>query len=113
MTPSLATCLGARPSRLAACSPCQAALQTTLLVCTLRPHSTHSARTCFAFAAVQGTTEAAEVQHRLLPSQQLSAELDIQQDVLETLLSYLEVCPSVPPPQQAPCSAALVQARYA
>ena len=29
--------------------------------------------------------------HRMLPSQQLSGELDIQADVLETLLSYLEV----------------------
>ena len=35
--------------------------------------------------------EGAGTQYRLLPSQLLSAELDIQQDVLETLLSYLEV----------------------
>ena len=38
-----------------------------------------------------------EVHHRLLPCQQLSAELDIQQDVLETLLSYLEAGPPLLP----------------
>ena len=35
-----------------------------------------------------------ELQHRLLPCEQLRSHLDIQQDVLETLLSYLEAGPS-------------------
>ena len=44
-------------------------------------------------AALQAGESDKGVSFQLLPCQQLSTELDIQQDVLETLLSYLEVWP--------------------
>ena len=45
--------------------------------------------------------------HRLLPSQQLSGELDMQADVLETLLSYLEVAPHATATEAAPSRSAV------